>query len=129
MTEFSQVPNSPSMDSLILSFNFITQLENLERVPNLTVLDLHNNKMDRLPHTVLSLSNMKTLNISNNDLSDIPPQISLMDNLVRIQVEGNPLKSIKSSMRTANAVQLKKYLRMRLGEDEEQKAEQQKAVA
>lgn len=32
-------------------------------------------------------------------------------------------------MRTANAVQLKKYLWLRLGEDEEFKAEQMKAVS
>jgi len=41
-----------------------------------------------------------------------------MPDLLRISIEGNPLRSIKPSMRTANAVQWKKYLKLRLEESE-----------
>jgi len=41
-----------------------------------------------------------------------------MPDLLRISIEGNPLRSIKPSMRTANAVQLKQYLKLRLEESE-----------
>ena len=56
--------------------------------------------------------------MSNNDLSDLNPRIGLLNNLVRINIEGNPLKCIKSSLRTAGAEPLKKYLKLRLSEDE-----------
>ena len=111
------MPYSQSLDSVILSFNKISILENLDRAPKLSVLDLHNNKIDVLPDSILSMSALKTLNLSNNNLSDLPPRLGLMDNLVRITLEGNPLKSIKASMRNAGAEPLKKYLKMRLDEN------------
>jgi Leucine-rich repeat (LRR) protein len=40
-----------------------------------------------------------------------------------MNIEGNPLRSIKPAMRTAGAVQLMKYLKMRLGEEEIQESE------
>ena len=61
---------------------------------------------------------LKTLTISNNDLSDINPKLSLLDSLVRITIEGNPLRSIKPAMRNAGAVQLKKFLKLRLDDSE-----------
>ena len=93
-------------------------MENLENAQNVSVIDLHNNKLASLPESILKLYNLKTLTISNNDLSDINPRIALLDNLVRISIEGNPLRSIKPSMRQANAVQLKRYLKMRIDENE-----------
>lgn len=33
-------------------------------------------------------------------------------------IEGNPLRSIKPAMRNAGAVELKKFLKMRLGDEE-----------
>lgn len=111
---FRHVPYSQTLDSIIISFNKISILENLERAPKLSVLDLHNNKIDFLPESILEMGNLKTLNLSNNNLSDLPPRLGMMDNLVRITLEGNPLKSIKASMRNAGAEPLKKYLKMRL---------------
>lgn len=72
------MPKSQKLDTLNLAFNFIEQLENLENAPNLTVLDVHNNKISEFPDTIVSMSNLKTLSISNNDLGDINPRISLL---------------------------------------------------
>jgi len=108
---------SKSMDSLVLAYNRIDTLGNLSRAPNLTILDVHNNKLSLLPEDISELTKLKTLKVSNNDLSDLDPRISLLPDLVRINIEGNPLKSIKSSMRGAGAVELKKYLKFRLSED------------
>jgi Leucine-rich repeat (LRR) protein len=104
------VPNSQKLDQILLSYNQLSDIQNLERAPQLTVLDLHNNKLDVLPESVCQLYNLKTLTISNNNLSDINPKLSLLDKLVRLTLEGNPLRSIKPAMRTAGAVQLKKFL-------------------
>lgn len=56
--------------------------------------------------------------MSNNDLNALDARLSLLPDLLRISIEGNPLRSIKPSMRTANAVQLKQYLKLRLEESE-----------
>lgn len=103
---------------LSLSYNGLESIANLQRAPNLSVLDLHNNKLCDFPESILDLKQLKTLKVSNNDLSDINPRISLLPSLVRINIEGNPLKCIKSTMRTAGAEQLKRYLKMRLDEGE-----------
>ncbi len=86
-----------------LAYNHIEGLGNLERAQNLTVLDLHNNKLEEFPETIINLKQLKTLKVSNNDLHDINPRISLLPQLVRINIEGNPLKCIKSTMRNAGA--------------------------
>ena len=70
---------------------------------------------------------MKTLTVSNNDLSDIDPRLAVLDSLVRIALEGNPLRSLKPAIRNAGAVELKKYLKMRLGDDELFKEEKKQA--
>jgi Leucine-rich repeat (LRR) protein len=106
------------LDQILLSYNHIQSIDNLERCPNLTVLDLHNNKIAALPDTICSLYHLKTLTVSNNDLSDINPKIAILDSLVRLAIEGNPLRSIKPAMRNAGAVQLKKFLKTRLGEED-----------
>lgn len=124
---FESVPKSTKLDSIILAFNFIEEIVNLHQAPYLTVLDLHNNKIEQLPESILDMENLKTLNISNNNMNNLPPRLALLDNLVRIQVEGNPLKSIKSSIRSAKANELKNYLRLRLDLKEEEKFELKKA--
>jgi Leucine-rich repeat (LRR) protein len=57
---------------------------------------------------------LKTLDLSNNDLSDLPSELGILPKLTRINIEGNPMKTIKSSMRTAGAEVLKKYLVTRI---------------
>ena len=100
---FYSIPNSKHLDSLILGFNRLLTLENLSRAPNLTIVDVHNNKISTFPESLADLRQLKTLKISNNDLSDISPRLSLLQHLVRINIEGNPLKCIKSAMRGAGA--------------------------
>jgi Leucine-rich repeat (LRR) protein len=99
LTNFDSVPNAKKLDQILLAFNQLTGISNLERCPNLSVLDLHNNKMENLPDTITSLFHLKTLKISYNNLSDINPKLALIDSLVRISIEGNPLKAFKPAMR------------------------------
>ena len=89
------------------------------------MLDLHNNKLRTLPDSTCSLYHLKTLSISNNELADVDPRISVLDSLTRIALEGNPLRSLKPAVRSAGAVELKKYLKNRLG-DKEIAAEERK---
>ena len=55
LTNFESVPNAPKLDQILLAFNQLSTLSNLERAPNLSVLDLHNNKLEALPESVLGL--------------------------------------------------------------------------
>ncbi|CDW80826.1 leucine-rich repeat-containing protein 40-like [Stylonychia lemnae] len=128
MKIFDSVPKSFKLDTLTLAYNFIEKISNLDRAANLSVLDLHNNKLEEFPESIIDLKNLKTLKVSNNNLSDINPRIALLPVLVRLTIEGNPLKCIKSTMRNAGADQLKKYLKMRLEDGEVQQEENKIAV-
>ena len=66
------------MDSLLLAYNRIDRIDGFERVPCLTCLDLHNNKLAELPDQIAHLKKLKTLKISNNDLSDLNPRLALL---------------------------------------------------
>lgn len=112
---FTEFPRSTAFDSIFLGFNLLTHLDNFENSPNLTVLDVKNNKLTGLQSSIYNLKNLKTLDVSNNDLSDIPSEIGFMKVLVRIHVEGNPLKCIRSSVKSSGAEGLKKFLRDRAG--------------
>lgn len=78
MKVFESVPESKKLDTLNVAFNFIEDIRNLDRAPNLSVLDLHSNKINQFPVSIIDLTNLKTLKISNNDLSDINPRLSLL---------------------------------------------------
>jgi Leucine-rich repeat (LRR) protein len=115
---FDSVPKSEKLDTLSLSYNQLTELNNLANAPKVTVVDLHNNKMKELPKSLFDLAELKTLTVSNNELSDIDPHVALLPNLARLTIEGNPLRSMKPTMRNAGAAQLKKYLLSRLSDNE-----------
>jgi len=104
-------------------------VENLENAPNLTVLDLYNNKIKELPLCVYKMQELKTLGIANNDLNAIDPYLGNMVNLVRVSIEGNPPRSIESNMRSAGAAQLKKYLKDKLSDEKVEEGEQAYAHA
>lgn len=110
----TDLPKSDRLDTLAASFNRIREFEQFENCPNLTVLILSDNKIERLSAGILHLKKLKTLDVSNNDLSDLPSELGLLPALVRIQLEGNPLKCIRQNLRTAGAEQLKKYLKERM---------------
>lgn len=118
LTEFKKVPNSDILDTIILGYNKIEKLERLSSCPNLTVLDVNNNKIEQFSDDILKLKELKTLNLQNNSLNDIPPEICFLKKLVRINLEGNPLKKINSKYRSSNAEQLKAYLKTRLKENQ-----------
>lgn len=99
------MPDSEKLDTLALSYNQLKSLEGLEKGKHsITVLDLHNNKLDQIPNSVNELYKLKTLIVSNNNLNNLDARLSILPDLVRISIEGNPLRSVKPSLRSANAV-------------------------
>jgi len=116
---FSEIPRSEKLDTLILGYNKIENIENLRNCPNLTVLDVNNNKLENFPEDVLNLKNIITLNLMNNSINDIPPSLCYLNKLVRLNIEGNPLRKINSKLRSSNAEQIKSYLKTRIVGDED----------
>jgi len=82
------------------------------------VLILQNNKLKELQSEICRLRQLKTLDLTNNDLNDIPSELGFMKNLIRFNVEGNPLLRIRSTIRTAGAIKLKKYIASRIREED-----------
>jgi len=103
----------------IKSYNKIQNLSNLENCPNLTILDIDNNGLDKIPEKIIELKKLKMMNVSNNNLNNLPPELALLSDLTKLNIEGNPLKSIKSSLRTGSTEALKKHLKMKLTDDKE----------
>eukprot|EP00742_Colponemidia_sp_Colp-10_P010981 GILJ01012129.1.p1 GENE.GILJ01012129.1~~GILJ01012129.1.p1 ORF type:complete len:710 (+),score=124.52 GILJ01012129.1:74-2203(+) len=113
---FYIIPASKVLDSLILSFNGLIAVDNLHHAPNLSVLDLKNNKIENFPQSILDLKALKTLDLSNNDLSDLPAELGLVKSLVRLTLDGNPMRSIRRPVVAGGTETIKKYLRTRLPE-------------
>lgn len=62
----------------------------------LEVLDLGNNKVRELPVALVHyLANLTLLNLVNNDLDKIPPLLGLHKAIKTVAIDGNPLKTIR----------------------------------
>lgn len=117
------MPWSDKLDTIALSFNRLTEFNDFDRCPNLTVLILNDNKIKKIFPGIIKLQRLKTLDLSNNDLPDLPSEVGFIDSLVRMQIEGNALKAIRQNIRAAGTNQLKKYLRDRMDVGQRQAVE------
>jgi Leucine-rich repeat (LRR) protein len=67
--------------------------------PNLTMLDLSENKLSELSPKIASLTQLSVLNLSGNkDLGELPPQLGLLSRIWNLNFQGcnlqEPLKSL-----------------------------------
>ncbi|EEY53634.1 uncharacterized protein PITG_07321 [Phytophthora infestans T30-4] len=108
--------NNSCLDQLFLGFNLLRDVPQevvLSVKESLTVLDVRDNKLQRLSDGIPQLYRLKTLDVTNNDLFDLPPGFGYLKYLTHLLVEGNPLRSIRRSIISAGTEPLKKYLRTR----------------
>lgn len=97
--------------------------------PSISMLDVSNNKLREIPHSIHELSNLSVLNISgNSEIIDLPPQMGLLSRLWNLNTQGcrlqDPLKSMIESekYKTMNVIgylksvleDAKPYARMKL---------------
>ena len=61
----------------------------LERLKNLTSLNLSCNKLTALPASIGSLRSLERLDISENDLAELPPSLSELQALRVLNIGGN----------------------------------------
>ncbi|XP_055353693.1 leucine-rich repeat serine/threonine-protein kinase 1-like isoform X2 [Paramacrobiotus metropolitanus] len=76
--------------------------------PNLSVLDLSDNKLFELPEALSNMTNLSVLNFEGNrDIADIPPQLGLLSKLWTLNANGcnlaDPLKSMFESKQYKSA--------------------------
>lgn len=118
LTVFPELPPTSALDQLLLGFNALRALSesSLVRVKDtLTVLDVRDNHLERLPDKIVHLYRIKTLDLTNNDLHELPPGLGYLKDLHHLLVEGNPLRTIRRSVISGGSEVLKKYLRTRGG--------------
>ncbi|KAE8988452.1 hypothetical protein PR003_g23192 [Phytophthora rubi] len=113
--------NNSSLDQLFLGFNALHEILDdivLNVKESLTVLDVRDNKLQRLSDRIPQLYRLKTLDVTNNDLHDLPAGLGYLKYLDHLLVDGNPLRSVRRSIISAGTEPLKKYLRTRGGPPE-----------
>ncbi len=114
IVKFTSFPKSKKLETVLLSFNQITELGGFSNSPNIVTFDIKNNKLQALSDEIFVLKQMKILDLSNNDLQNLPPELGLLKNLSKLQVEGNPLKTIRLAVRQGGSETIKKYLASRI---------------
>lgn len=82
----------PSLRSMIVSHNNLTDLASFGQLPNLQYLSIANNRYERL-NGLANLYHLRELNVDNNHLVSLDG-ISHLDGLIRLSVSGNDLSSV-----------------------------------
>ncbi|XP_052774191.1 leucine-rich repeat-containing protein 40-like [Mya arenaria] len=83
------------LTKLILASNWLTGVsEDISNLPALTVLDVHDNRLESLPQALGSLQNLQKLDVSRNKLTEVPLCITRLQNLRSLQLEHNQLASL-----------------------------------
>lgn len=103
------------LQELHISNNFITEIPErfFEKLPNLKVLDLRDNKIAKLPDEVSMLQSLMRLDLSNNSVTSLPTSLCTLAHLVSLQVDGNPIKSIRRDIIACGTQRILKTLKDR----------------
>ncbi|CAH0391151.1 unnamed protein product [Bemisia tabaci] len=81
------------LKELILSHNNIMVItaENIENLSSVSIMDLSNNNLAKLPDELGYLSSLTNLNVSSNSLVELPSTLCKLSNLKVLLVKSNPL--------------------------------------
>ncbi|KAM8929915.1 leucine-rich repeat-containing protein 40 isoform 2-T2 [Pelodytes ibericus] len=83
------------LTKLILASNKLQSLsEDLQLLPALVVLDVHDNHLSNLPRAIGELTNLQRLNISHNKLRELPEELGLLHNLKSLHIQQNQLVTL-----------------------------------
>lgn len=90
-----------------------------EHLPHLQILDIRDNKIERLPDEIAQLQALVRLDLSNNSLNSLPNSLASLAHLVSLQLEGNPIRSIRRDVIQGGTIRILKMLRDRAGLDDQ----------
>ncbi|XP_069794539.1 leucine-rich repeat-containing protein 40 isoform X2 [Narcine bancroftii] len=83
------------LNKLILASNKLESLsEDIQLLPALTVLDVHDNQLTSLPCAIGQLLNLQKLNVSHNKLKELPDKLWNLRTLKNLQLQHNELEQI-----------------------------------
>lgn len=107
------------LQELHISNNFIKEIPErfCKKLPSLKVLDLRDNKIEKLPDEIAMLQSLMRLDLSNNSIYSLPTSLCTLAHLVSLQVEGNPIRSIRRDVIACGTQRILKTLRDRDGAD------------
>lgn len=86
-------PESDSLKTIVLSSNHLKRI-GFKKNYSVTNLDLSENKLKRIPHSIRKLKHLKSLDLSKNEIKRIPCFIKNMDSLVELKLNYNQIKSL-----------------------------------
>jgi Leucine-rich repeat (LRR) protein len=111
------------LQELHISNNFIKGIPErmFEKLPSLKVLDLRDNKIEKLPDEISMLQSLMRLDLSNNSILSLPTSLCTLSNLVSLQVDGNPIRSIRRDVIACGTQRILKTLRDRHTDHDEGK--------
>lgn len=104
-----------NLQEIHISNNFIKEIPEsfCEKLPSLRVLDLRDNKIEKLPDEIAMLQNLMRLDLSNNSIYSLPTSLCTLAHLVSLQVDGNPIRSIRRDVIACGTQRILKTLRDR----------------
>lgn len=111
----------PTVQQVHLAYNQIASLSGIERASGLSTLNVSNNKLRDIPSALVQCSQLKLLDVSNNDLPTVPGELGRLEALNTLKLDGNPLRAFKRSLISADISAVKKWLRLRAGDDADRK--------
>lgn len=118
------------LQELHISNNFIKEIPErfCEKLPSLKVLDLRDNKIEKLPDEIAMLQSLMRLDLSNNSIYSLPTSLCTLAHLVSLQVEGNPIRSIRRDVIACGTQRILKTLRDRDGHGKPARIEQRETI-
>ncbi|XP_036426167.1 leucine-rich repeat-containing protein 40 isoform X2 [Colossoma macropomum] len=113
-----ELPSCKTLKELHCGNNQIEELDaaHLKHLSALSVLELRDNKVKRLPEEITLLQGLERLDLTNNDISSVPFGLGTLPKLTSLALEGNPLRTIRRELLTKGTSELLKYLRSRIQE-------------
>ncbi|XP_030647281.1 leucine-rich repeat-containing protein 40 [Chanos chanos] len=126
-----ELPSCKTLKELHVGNNQIEVLEadHLRHLSGLTVLELRDNKVKKVPDEITLLQGLERLDLTNNDISSLPNTLGTLPKLKTLGLEGNPLRGIRRDLLTKGTGELLKYLRGRIQEQPEEKIKDEPKTA
>ncbi|XP_078574385.1 leucine-rich repeat-containing protein 40-like isoform X2 [Branchiostoma floridae x Branchiostoma japonicum] len=94
------------LTKLILASNKLSELSpDLNQLPALVVLDVHDNELTSLPKEIGELQHLQKLNVSHNKLQSLPPELCHLTNLLYLHVDYNKLTELPNDLGTLEHIE------------------------
>lgn len=106
-----------NLKEILMANNAVSELsaDFCDQLPQLQILDLRDNKIERLPDEIDQLQALVRLDLSNNSINTVPNSLAALAHLCSLQLDGNPIRSIRRDILQSGTVRVMNLLRERAG--------------